>query len=138
MSTPSLTTPQKVVDYVFCTNAALEKAASERQTKVAQAQQVAKLIPDCVEALISNGRVAPDHREKLAAALTDPVKCVELLTKLAAHRVEAEMTLGTPTAPAPAVKQASAKTQYPGQRGDVMRDSDRKFWEGLGLPVPTN
>jgi hypothetical protein len=137
MST-TLTTPQKVVDYVHCTNAALEKAAADRQTKLAQDQKVKALIPDCVEALISNGRVAPENREKLAAALTDPAKCVELLTKLAAHRVEAETQLGRPTTTQQPTKTASARNTYDGQRTDVMRESDRKLFSALGLAVPNS
>ncbi len=135
----TLTTPQKVVDYVNCTNAALEKAAAARQVQITLEKKASELIPGAVDALISHGRIAPENREKLANALNDHTACLELLTKLAAHRVEAETKIGEGVpANGATTKTASQKTTYPGQRTDVMRPSDKILWEKLGLPVPIN
>lgn len=136
MATNALSTPQKVVDFVQCTNATLEKAAALQQQKEATDAIVAKLIPDAVKECLDNERIDPAMQTKLAEALKDHGKCVELIIKLAKHRNTAETSQGHGV-PAPgATKQASAGANYPGARSTGIKESDRKLFAGLGLPLP--
>lgn len=132
----TLTTPQKVVDFVQLTNATLEKAAALQQQKEATDAIVAKLIPDAVKACVDHERIDANMTTKLAEALKDHGKCVELITKLAGHRNTAETTQGRGVDAGGATKTASARTNYPGARDGGMKESDRKLFTGLGLPVP--
>lgn len=130
----ALTVAQRTIDYVQCTNAALEKAAAVVQAKEATDAKVASLIPNAVQACLANERVAEASREKLANALKDHASCVELITKLAAHRNASELSVGRPVSGDGSVKVASDNT--PGRREVGLRESDRKLFAGLGLAVP--
>lgn len=132
MSVNQLTTAQKAVDYVRCTNAALEKAAAVVTAKEAADAKVASLIPTAVKACLENERIAEGASEKLAAALKDHATCVDLIIKLAAHRNAAETRTGQPVPAGGTTKLASA----PSGRTEALRESDRKLWAGLGLAVP--
>ncbi len=126
----TLSTPQKVVEYIGYSSAALEKAAQELSQVDAQRQKVAALIPKAVEACLAHERIEPSEKQALAAALTDPVKALELLTKLAGHRNPAEQAaLGAPTA---TVKAAG----HTGRRAEPLRASDAKLFTDFGLTPP--
>src|SRR5262245_4904453 len=81
MSTPN--TPQDldaaVVDTIETVSACLDKAAQLYQTKEAEFKAVRSLIPEVVEALVSNGRIEPEEKEATARALADPVQTLQLL-----------------------------------------------------------
>jgi hypothetical protein len=120
----SLSTTQKMVEALGIADVALQQAAADHDRQVKQASAVQQLIPACVDALVEHGRINPEQREKVAAALRDPAQAISLLTKLAAHRSSVEReTLGR------GVKSASANSS--------VKQSDRALFAGLGLPVPT-
>ncbi len=116
---------EKLANYIGVTDAALQKAAEFQAGVEKTAAAVAALIPACVEELVANGRIEPHQREKAAAMLKDPVKAIQLLTKVAKHRNESEETLGTGT------NEKSA-----GSGGSKLSPADQKFWADMGLEVP--
>lgn len=148
MSTPTMTLPEKVVDFIGYADAALEKAA-EFQQQVSTKQKAAEaLIPAAVEALVANERIQPTEKAKAAEVLKDPVQVLEILTKVASHRNPAELsTLGTPvngngTKVASANGQsydpaASLTNPNVGARTTRVKQSDVVYLRALGLEPPT-
>lgn len=134
-----LSLPEKVIELVNISNAALEKAAAA-QTKTAEAQtKTASLIPKVVDTMVQFNRINPDQREKLAKALTDPVQVLELLIKVAGHRNADEIAcLGAPVGGTTKTAAAAPReTPFVGGRNSGIRESDRRLFAGLGLPAPT-
>ena len=133
---------QKVIDYIGFSDAAMTKAASVLTAQEAAQEKVARLIPEAVKACVENERIEAHQKEALAAALQDPVRAMELVIKLAAHKNAAEMArLGTPVS---SVKTAgydpsnSLTSGYVGARDGRLKASDVKLFTGLGLNPPTN
>lgn len=133
---------QKVIDYIGFSDAAMTKAAAVLKTQEAAQEKLAHLIPEAVKACVDNERIESHQKEALAAALKDPVRTMELVIKLAAHKNAAEMArLGTPVS---AVKTASydpaasLTSGYVGARDGRLKASDVKLFTGLGLNPPTN
>lgn len=137
----SNTLVQKVIDYIGYSDAALTKAASVIKTQEEQAEKLAQLIPAAVKACVENERIEAHQKEALEKALHDPVRTMELVVKLAAHKNAAEMSrLGTPVGE---TKQASydpttsLTSGYVGARDGRLKASDIAFFRGLGLNPPT-
>jgi hypothetical protein len=132
---------QKVIDYIGYSDAAMTKAAALLQEKEAQQQKVAELIPQAVKACIDNERIEPHQKEALEKALHDPVRTLELVTKLAGHKNAAEMSrLGTPVGQQKTASYdpaASLTNGYVGARDGRVKASDVKLFTGLGLNPPT-
>jgi len=127
----SAQTQRKLVEYISVTNAAMEKAAAVHDRMEKQAAAIEALLPTCVQALLDNERIEPHQEKQAMQALRDPVKALEILTKVAAHRNDAEKQhLGT------GVDQTVTKTASTGTSGSSLRESDQRLWAGLGLPVP--
>ena len=136
-----LSLPEKVVELVTVSNAALEKAAGVQKSAAAARAKVAAMIPQVCDIMVQFDRIQPNQRQKLAEALTDPVRVLELLMKTAGHRNADELNkLGSPNGQTKTaeVKQGSALSPFVGGRSSDVRDSDRALFAGLGLPVPTN
>lgn len=142
MSTENKDIAQSVIDYIGYSDAALTKAASVIEAQEAVKEKVASLIPAAVEACVENERVEAHQKEALAEALTDHAQAIELLTKLAAHRNDAEQAprLGTPvgTKSASYDPSNSLTSGYVGARDGRLKASDIKLFEGLGLNPPTS
>lgn len=140
---PDMTLPERIVDYIGFSDAAMEQAATF-QKGVAEKQAAAKaLIPEVVEVLVQHERIKDNERDKAAAALADPVQALEILKKVAGHRNRQEMgTLGqgvdgqTKTASANNTFD-SLNSAHVGARTPRVKQSDARFYQGLGLPVPT-
>lgn len=131
---------QKIIDYIGYSDAAMSKAAAVMQEKDEQAEKLAALIPQAVAACVEHERIEPHQKEALAEALTDPVRAVELVTKLAGHRNGAEAArLGTPVATKTAGydPEASLTSGYVGARDGRIKASDVRLFTGLGLNPPT-
>ena len=131
---------QKVIDYIGFSDAAMTKAASVLTAQEAAQEKVARLIPEAVKACVENERIEAHQKEALAAALQDPVRTMELVIKLAAHKNAAEMArLGTPVATKTAGYDptSSLTSGYVGARDGRLKASDVKFFTGLGLNPPT-
>lgn len=133
---------QKVIDYIGFSDAAMTKAAAVMKTQEETQEKLASLIPAAVSACVENERIEAHQKEALAAALRDPVRAVELVIKLAAHKNAAELSrLGTPVS---AVKTAgydptnSLTSSYVGARDGRLKASDVKLFTGLGLNPPSN
>lgn len=132
---------QNIVDYIGFSDAAMTKAAALVKEREEQAEKLAHLIPEAVKVCVENERIEPHQKEALAKALENPVRAVELVIKLAAHKNAAEMSrLGTPVA---ATKTAgydptnSLTSGYVGARDGKLKASDIKLFQGLGLNPPT-
>ena len=136
--------PEKVIEQVTLTDAALTKAAEMEKTAATKAAAVQRLIPTVVDAMIKHDRIGAHEREKLAEMLKDPVKTLELMAKLAGHRnTEEQARLGSPVG----TKSASAGRQYDpassltsphvGARNTRVKQSDCALFAKLGLPTPT-
>jgi hypothetical protein len=140
-ATETNTLVQKVIDYIGYSDAALTKAAAALEEKTAQQDKIAAAIPAAVKACVDNERIEPHQKEALEHALRDPVKAIELVTKLAAHRNAAEMSrLGTPVGQQKTAgydPTTSLTSGYVGARDGRLKASDVKLFTGLGLNPPT-
>jgi hypothetical protein len=131
---------KNMIDYIGYSDAAMTKAASVLKEREEQAEKLAHLIPEAVKVCLENERIEPQQKEALAKALENPVRAVELVIKLAAHRNAAEMArLGTPVASKSASYDPSNSltSGYVGARDGRLKASDAALWRGLGLNVPT-
>jgi hypothetical protein len=131
---------QNIVDYIGYSDAAMTKAAAVLRERDEQAEKLAQLIPAAVKACLEQERIEPHQKEALAKALENPVRAMELVIKLAAHRNAAEMArLGTPVASKSASfdPSNSLTSGYVGARDGRLKASDAALWRGLGLNVPT-
>jgi hypothetical protein len=131
---------QNIVDYIGFSDAAMTKAAAVIKEREEQNEKLARLIPEAVKACLENERVEPHQKEALAAALANPVRAMELVIKLAAHKNAAEMArLGTPVATKTAGYDPSNSltSGYVGARDGKLKASDIKLFQGLGLNPPT-
>lgn len=136
MSSPAL--QEKVLDFINCSGAVMEKAAQMQTEKDAQDAAIAELIPQAVQALLENERIEPHQKEAAERILRDPVQAMKVLIKTAYHRNDAERaSLGKPVTPAGQQKRASSTTSsYVGAKvpeGD--KESTRALKAKLGLPV---
>lgn len=133
---------QNMVDYIGYSDAAMTKAAAVIKEREEQVEKLAHLIPEAVKACMENERIEPHQKEALAKALENPVRAMELVIKLAAHRNAAEMArLGTPvgasTKTAGYDPSNSLTSGYVGARDGKLKASDIKLFQGLGLNPPT-
>lgn len=131
---------QNIVDYIGYSDAAMTKAAAVIKEREEQTEKLARLIPEAVKACLENERVEPHQKEALAKALENPVRTMELVIKLAAHKNAAEMArLGTPVATKTAGYDPSNSltSGYVGARDGKLKASDIKLFQGLGLNPPT-
>lgn len=132
---------QHMVDYIGYSDAAMTKAAAVIKEREEQAEKLAHLIPEAVKACLANERIEPHQKEALAKALENPVRAVELVIKLAAHKNAAEMArLGTPVASTKTAgydPSTSLTSGYVGARDGKLKDSDVRLFRGLGLNPPT-
>lgn len=132
---------QKVIDYIGYSDAALTKAAAVMQERAQQSEKLAALIPAAVKACVENERIEGHQKEALEKALHDPVRVMELVVKLAAHKNAAEMArLGTPVGQQKVAgydPAASLTSGYVGARDGRLKASDIKLFTGLGLNPPT-
>jgi hypothetical protein len=132
---------QKIIDYIGYSDAAMSKAAAVLAERDEHHEKLARLIPEAVKACADNERIEPNQKEALAAALRDPVRTMELVIKLAAHRNGAEMSrIGTPLEQKTAGydPNTSVTSSYVGARDGRLKASDIKLFTGLGLNPPTS
>lgn len=140
----NMTLPERVVEYVACTGAALDKAAAAMDIQKRQQQKIAELIPKAVDALVSGERIEESQREKAAEALRDPVRTLELLIKVAVHRNVSEQRLGQPVDQRQPYKAASHDPSrslhgpFAGRRTTQVKQSDVNLFTRLGLDLPSN
>jgi hypothetical protein len=140
MSTNANALVQKIIDYIGYSDAAMTKAAADLKVRDEQQEKLARLIPAAVKACVDNERIEAHQKEALDAALRDPVRAMELVINLAAHKNAAEMSrLGTPvtTKSAGYDPMSSLTSGYVGARDGRLKASDFKLFTGLGLNPPT-
>ncbi len=133
-----MTTEQKIVEYATLTSASLEKAAAFYQQKQATDAAVADRIPAVVKAMVDHQRIEPGQAEKLAQALADPAKALDILLKVAGHRNDAEVAaeqtrLGRPQGDAATVKTGGARQPFTGQRNPGHAGSDLALLQALNI-----
>jgi hypothetical protein len=146
---PALSPQEKVIEYITVSSTALEKAAAFEKAAADKQTEVDALIPSVCDVMVQHERIQPNQREKLAAALKDPARALELLIKVAGHRNKDEIArLGSGIEANGQVKQASAngRTSSPsdslnspnvGARTTAVKQSDVNFFKGLGIAAPT-
>lgn len=123
---------KEVIDYVECSQAALDAADKLVKEASSTKEKVASMIPAVLDALVTHERIDPKDREKCANLLKDPVKVLEILQKTAdTNRTIRPRQLGH----AVTEKKASDASQssYVGLRSTGERASDRRFDEILGI-----
>ena len=140
-----LSLPEKIIQHIEVTDAALQKAAAFEKTAAATKSQVDALIPTVVDTMVQFQRINPDQREKLAELLRDPVQVLGLLIKTAGHRNIDEIGQLGQRVPAGQTKTAGAATRDPassltnpnvGARTTMVKQSDLKLLHGLGIRTP--
>jgi hypothetical protein len=138
MSSPAL--QEKVLDFISCSGAVLEKAAQLQSEKEAQDTALAELIPQAIQALLENERIEPHQKEAAERVLRNPVEAMKVLIKTAYHRNDAERAaLGKPVTPAGQQKRASVSSTNSPYVGAKVPESDKESTRALkaklGLPV---
>lgn len=136
----SFNVQDKILQYIQCSGVALEKAEKQAAAHNELQKKVDEMIPNAVNALLSNGRLQSHQAKEAAVMLRDPVKALEILIKTAEHRNDEELAkLGSQVAAQ--TKLASAKNSlnnpYVGARTSSLKESDIRLFEKLGLAVPT-
>lgn len=141
-----LTIPEKVLEHIEVSAAAMQKAAAERDVVRRKQAEVAAIIPQVCDALVQFERIQPNQREKLAQHLQDPVRVLQLMIKLAGHRNADELArLGTGVPADGHDKTASSRRQYNsltsnyvGERHTRVKQSSVLLFQGLGLSAPSD
>jgi hypothetical protein len=143
----ALSTPQKVVDLCGYASAALEKASEVVDRHEKRAAAVAQLAPKVAQALVENQRIYPSQVKEAVAQLQDPVRCLEILLKVAGHRNDEELAkLGQPVDGNGNTKTASANgrssfnsltSPHVGAKTSMVKQSDINLFTRLGLNPPT-
>jgi hypothetical protein len=98
------TTPNaQLLAHTLVSNEISKRHQVRLQEKVAQDTAVAAVIPSVIQALQDNERIYPHQAEKVAAAIVNPVQCLELLRDVACHKNASEIEkIGSETGtPAP-------------------------------------
>jgi hypothetical protein len=126
---PTISTADQVLEYIRCTQAALQKAAAVEDELQTIKQGLAQLGPQICDALIVNERVSADRRAEVESMVGDPVKLAKLLIKVAQHRNAQETRMGTPVGE----KRGSAASAA----GTGVRESEAQIFRDFGLPPPT-
>jgi len=131
--------PERAVDFVGVSAAITEQYADTLEKQAAMQKEADALIPDVVQALLANGRIDPGQEKEATAALKSHTRTLQILLKTAAHRTDAEGSDIAMGRPAPAVKQAGARSSltnpYVGaRRADPFdTESNRALLRGLGI-----
>lgn len=136
--------PAAVVDYIECVHQTLEQASRELAQKEAElaltktaSARVQELIPQAVEALIQNERIDPADKVKAAAKLADPVALLEILIKTAdPNNTIRPRQLGAAVRQKDGQKEASDYSNHAGRRTSDLKESDRRWFENLGVSIP--
>src|SRR4051794_10775871 len=86
--------PEKIIRYIEASSALAEKAAAADAERARMEKHAGTLVPEIVETLLKiqiqgdGGPVPllePDEKAACAEALRDPVRALEVFTKVAAH-----------------------------------------------------
>lgn len=125
-------TPQKVLDYIKRSGALVAQAEKQAAAQAQKQAAVAALIPDVVESLVTNGRIPTELRDKAAEQLKDPVKALEILASVAAHRTDAELGhLGQPEGKTASSRNGKGEDPYVGRVSSEPRESDTLLMERI-------
>lgn len=131
--------PGQIVEFIGRTSTALEQAHTKLAAYAVVDQQradVLALIPDAVQAMLDNKRIDPEQKTAAIAALQDPVRALQILIKVAAHRnaEEKAQTIGRPVDSQ--FGKTGSVTPLGAPRGDTVRGSDALIFERfLGLNI---
>jgi hypothetical protein len=134
-----MTFEEKVIDAFQLSSAALVKYEKQAKDQAEATAKVAELAPQVASELVRYGRIEASEKDACARALTDPVQCLQLMAKLAAHRSAAEeAALGQQVdqhgnAVAGNGHQKRANANYVGARTSEQPESWRRLAAGLGV-----
>lgn len=121
---------QKIVKLALVTSELMRRLQLRQQEKTAGVSRINELVPRAVKSLVDNGRIYANQSEKVAEAIHDHGRTLELLASVAKHRLGDEATIGKPT------KTAAEQSQLSRQPGQPVSDfgstpHGRKFEERI-------
>ena len=105
-------------------NEAIAKAAKIRSAQYKQAQAVEAAIPEVLNALVENRRIAAGDTIKVANVLRDPVSTLQLLKEVAGHNNQPSSNIGK------TYKTASSRGTTKAER---IREIENEYMEGFNL-----
>ena len=103
-------------------NEAIAKAAKIRSAQYKQAQAVESEIPEVLNALVENRRIAAGDTIKVANLLRDPVSTLQLLKEVAGHNNQPSSNIGK------TYKTASNRGTTKAER---IREIENEYMEGF-------
>lgn len=134
-----MTFPERVIEALQISALALQKAEGQLQEKQAAATKLAERIPVIVDKCVRFGRIddTPEEREKLAAWLATPDGVLEVVDRLAEHRVEPSpdpaLSLGRPMGTSKQAAGNQTCVRVIGQRSSAEPEAWHRLAANLGL-----
>lgn len=122
---------QQLLQFVNISSEVMKRYQNNLQKQASQLQTVKEKLPELLQVMVDNERIAEHQKAAVAKAVEDPVQCMELMTALAKHRNSSEVRpMGTPVGQ---TKASSAKTRPIGGRVTNWDDTDagREFRQSL-------
>lgn len=77
---------QDVVKFIRVSGELMKRAQTAEETKTAESEKLAKLIPEAVAAAVDNEKILPAQEEKLASKLQSHASTIEFLRDVCRHR----------------------------------------------------
>lgn len=132
---------EKVIDALTCAAASIDKLEKAAADKKASEDKYTAKIPSIVEKCVQFGRIDSTEREKLAEWLATPEGALEVIDKLAEHKVEektaeslgAEVDVNGRPANGKVKKASDGPTYLGGRRTSEEPESWRRMAAGLGM-----
>ncbi len=88
---------QQLLQFVNISSEVMKRYQNDLQKQAGQIQAVKEKLPDLLQVMVDNERIAEHQKDAVAKAIENPVQCMELMTALAKHRNSSEVqTVGKP------------------------------------------
>lgn len=130
----NIETQKKILAYVKLSAALVDALGKQAAAREAEARKAAAAVPATVEALIKHKRIDADDRDEAVTVLRDHAMALEVLQKTAAHRSPDEIAhLGKADNQVKQAAEYDSTHPYVGAKTSRMRESDRKWFERLGV-----
>jgi len=114
---------EKVLQLARVTSELMNRFQSREEKTAAEKTAVASLVPAAVGALVEHERIFPNQKEDVATKIASShAACIELITKLAAHRNASEVDqIGTQVGQ----EKAASDQAYPAVGAPISDHDDR-------------
>lgn len=127
---------QAVIELITCADAGMQKAAAIEGAHRKTAALVEQYIPDAVEAMLKAGCIHAHEKNAAAQELRDPARAVQLLAKVAQHKVDNRPPVVNSQLGSPVGGSSNGGSSATVGRSTV-KEADIKLFHALGLPTPT-